>query len=531
MPILVRDIKIGVDEPEETAFSIARKQLQVSEAAVRSMDIYKKSLDARKKHRMQFVVTVLVSLKEQTGEALCRRLNQKNIVWQPDTGLTLRRGSTPLKTPVYVAGFGPAGIFCAYLLAQEGYAPIVLERGLDVDSRTQAVQAFWETGKLDPECNVQFGEGGAGTFSDGKLTTRISDERCRYILKLFREFGAPEEILKKAKPHIGTDYLRKIVKQIRLEIIRLGGEVRFGSRLEQVHVSGGRLSGITVNGERMPAEHLVLAVGHSARDTFRMLAQSGVSMQAKSFSVGVRIEHLQSEIEKGLYGTMAGHPGLPPGEYQLSHRQNGKGVYTFCMCPGGLVVPSSSEGGGVVTNGMSEFARDRSNANSALVVSVDSSDFGSGVFAGMDFQRQLEQRAFELGGRNYSAPASTVRGFLSGTPDLKLGRVVPSYALGAVPAEFRKLFPSAVIQMLEQGLQRFERKISGFSAPDAVLTGAETRTSSPVRVPRDAETLCSVSARGLYPCGEGAGYAGGIMSAAVDGVRVAERIIAGYCKN
>ncbi|MBP0963627.1 MAG: hypothetical protein J6Q99_04970, partial [Oscillospiraceae bacterium] len=359
-------------------------------------------------------------------------------------------------------------------------------------------------------------------------TTRISDPLCRYVLEEMVAFGAPAEILKKAKPHVGTDRLRQVVTSIRKEIIRLGGEVRFNTCLTDIMTTqDGRICGCNTNHGPIETEAIILAPGHSARDTFEMLGAKNIPMSSKPFSVGVRVEHLQSEIDKALYGAMAGHPRLPVGEYQLSLRQNDRAVYTFCMCPGGVVVPASSEDEGVVVNGMSYFARDGRNANSAMVVSVDSRDFGSGILDGMYYQRSLEQAAYQMGGGRYTAPAQDVGSFLKGTAGLKQGRVEPTYARGVAQGDFSKLFSNDVYYMLQDGLRSFDRRLSGFAAADTIMTGVETRTSSPVRVQR-GENYQSEKLVGLYPCGEGAGYAGGIMSAAVDGLRCALALIGQY---
>ncbi len=527
MSVLVTNLKAGLSAPEEVLIEKGIRRLGVERATVQEAQLYKKSLDARKRGQVCFVGSVLVKLSIDE-ETLCRRLADKDVQYRPDTELRFPHGTQRLKTPIYIAGFGPAGIFCAYALAQEGYRPIVLERGYDVERRVEAVERFWKHGKLNTECNVQFGEGGAGTFSDGKLTTRISDERCGYVLERFVEFGAPPQIVAKAKPHIGTDKLRGVIKRMRQAIIKMGGEVRFGQRLDSVRIENGKLKSITVNGEEVETGVLVAALGHSARDTFQMLLEQGVAMEAKSFSIGMRIEHLQSEIDKSLYGELAGHPALPVGEYQLSYRENGRGVYTFCMCPGGLVVPSSSSEGTVVTNGMSEYRRDRKNANAAVAVSVTPQDFGTHPMDGVRFQSSLETSAFRLGGGDYRAVGTTVGEFLKGGAGLSLGRVEPSYALGVTACSPDKVFPPFVTEMLRKGLLKFDRKLHGFAAPDSVLTGVETRTSSPLRILRDGESMESISASGIYPCGEGAGYAGGIMSAAVDGLRVAQKIISVY---
>ncbi len=472
---------------------------------------------------MKLVHTVVLRL--DGGEAdIAARFSDGTVRFEEPHPLEIRRGSEKLNGPVVIAGFGPAGMFAADLLASHGVPTVVLERGGPVEERVRAVEGFWAGGTLDPACNVQFGEGGAGTFSDGKLTTRINDPLCGYVLAQFAAHGAPPETLKKAKPHIGTDRLREVVRSIREGIRQKGGEVRFHARLDGITVKNGRLCGITVNGEEMPCSRLILAIGHSARDTFRMLARSGVPMSAKPFSAGARIEHRQEWIDHGLYGKMAGHPALPPGEYQLSHRVGGEAVYTFCMCPGGVVVPAASAAGQVVTNGMSVYRRDGENANAALVVSVGPADFGGGVFAGMEFQQELEARAFRMSGGRCRGCGATVGDFLEGRKGLRLGRVTPSYALGLEPVDFDALYPARIAEMMRTGLRLFDRKIQGFASPDAVLTGPETRTSSPIRIHR-GEDFSSPAVRGLYPCGEGAGYAGGIMSAAADGLRVARRIL------
>ncbi|MDR3644925.1 MAG: hypothetical protein P4M02_07625, partial [Clostridia bacterium] len=427
-----------------------------------------------------------------------------------------------------IAGFGPAGMFAGLVLARHGYRPLIVERGGDIDERVKAVSGFWQGGALDTGCNVQFGEGGAGTFSDGKLTTRINDPRCELILEEFAAFGAPKDILRAARPHIGTYLLRGVVRALREEILACGGEVRFRTAVTGLCIRGGCIGGVTLgDGSQIACDALIFAPGHSARDSFSMLLKNGVAFAPKPFSVGLRIEQLQSEIEKSLYGDYAGHPALPRGEYRFSLRSSGRAVYTFCMCPGGEVVAAASEEGGVVTNGMSEYSRAGKNANSALVVSVDSTDFGSGALDGVLFQQRLERAAFAAGGGNFHAPAQTVGGFLQDRAVLEIGRVEPTYIPGVAAANLKALFPRQIGSMLAQGLAAFDRKLAGFAAKDAVLTGVETRTSSPVRILR-GEGLEDVGIGGLYPAGEGAGYAGGIMSAAADGMRAAEAVMARY---
>jgi uncharacterized FAD-dependent dehydrogenase len=528
--LVLNGIQTRFNDSEDQAIAIAVKKLHLSPARLKDAYVSKSSLDARNQQQMKKVNTVILHLHSQEEEtSLAEKLPDNLVRYEPEPEFSITRGKLKRNGPIVIAGFGPAGMFAAGLLTRYGMPVIVLERGGPVEERVSAVEKFWREGILDSACNVQFGEGGAGTFSDGKLTTRINDPLCRYVLEQFAAHGAPPETLKKAKPHIGTDLLRKVVRSIREEILQNGGEIRFHSQLESISVTNGMLCGIRVNGADLPCSHLILAIGHSARDTFRMLANHGISMAPKPFSVGARIEHRQEWIDRGLYGKMAGHPALPPGEYQLSHRENGGAVYTFCMCPGGTVVPAASEIGQVVTNGMSEYSRNQQNANAALVVSVDSSDFGDGIFAGMEFQQALEQRAFQMSGQNYRGCGATVENFLEGKKGISLHRVEPSYALGIEAVDFDQLYPTRIAAMMRTGLRLFDRKIRGYAAPDAVLTGPETRTSSPIRILR-GEDFSSVSAKGLYPCGEGAGYAGGIMSAAVDGLRVARYLLETYAE-
>lgn len=521
MSVIVSSVKIGIDQHQDLAITKARKILGVSSADVKKANIVKVSLDARK-NDVCFVYSVSFDLNCDECK-LCVRKNSPNIRYKQNTSLEFLSNKKLSKPPV-VVGFGPGGMFCALVLARCGYNPIVIERGDCVENRVKAVREYWENAVLDPKTNVQFGEGGAGTFSDGKLTTRISDPRCEYVLETLHTFGAPEEILYKAKPHVGTDKLRDIVKNIRIEIQRLGGKVMFLTTAEDIEIKNGKVFGVKTNKGFIETENVVLAIGHSARDTFEMLLSKGVLMEPKTFSVGVRIEHLQENINRGLYGKHYLNPKLPKGEYQLSHIHNGRGVYTFCMCPGGSVVAAASEENSVVVNGMSEFKRDGKNANSAIVVNVGTDDFGKGVLDGVAFQRSLEQKAFELAGKNYCAPCQTVDKFLNGESGMSINRVIPTYPIGVQGVNFDDLFPKNVSDMLRLGLRSFDRKIKGFAADDATLTGVETRTSSPVRILR-GENMSAIGINGLYPCAEGAGYAGGIMSAAVDGIKVAQAII------
>lgn len=531
MPLILSQIRTDINDSVDTAVKKAVSMLSgnsISAGDIKSCSLYKTSLDARH-HVASFVNSVYIELaNEQQERALAPAL--PNAAYQTTEPMKVTLGTAKRAGDIVIAGFGPAGMFAALTLAENGYNPIVYERGGSMEQRTAAVAHFWETGELDTTTNAQFGEGGAGTFSDGKLTTRISDPLCGYCMDKLIEFGAPAEIATKAKPHIGTDKLRDVVTCIRERIIALGGQVHFNAQLTDIGVAGSKLRSVTVNGMETPVEALILSIGHSARDTFAMLADKGILMEAKAFSVGARIEHLQSEIDKGLYGKLCGHPMLPRGEYQLSYRKGGRGVYTFCMCPGGTVVPAASEPGGVVVNGMSEYARDKDNANSAIVVSVSPEDFGSKPLDGVAFARSLEQTAFRMGGSGYKAPATTLGYFLNGKSGLYLGRVKPSYEIGIKPCDFGALFPPMITDMMREGIRCFGGKIRGFDAADSVLTGVETRTSSPVRMTR-GEDLQSVGTAGLYPCGEGAGYAGGIVSAAVDGIRIALRIMEQYAPN
>lgn len=528
MAILVSDLRLPFTLPQEEAVFTAVKRLSLPRSCNPRGQVIKRAVDARHRHAITFVYTVLVTTDALSEEEqnFVSKAGSGNIRYtEPAKPWELACGSTPLGGPVVIAGFGPAGMFAALSLIEHGYPVVILERGGEVDERVDAIQRYWNGGALDSENNVQYGEGGAGTFSDGKLTTRISDPRCRYILEQFVRFGAPQEILWDAKPHIGTDLLRDIVKRIRQEIVRLGGEIHFHTKLDGLRLTNSGVSGISANGRFFPTSHLILAIGHSAEDTYRMLHRQGVTVLPKPFSVGMRIEHLQSDIDRILYGDFAGHPALPKGSYALSYRRGERAVYTFCMCPGGMVVPAASSPDSIVTNGMSNHARDGENANSALVVSVSPSDFGSGAFDGFSFQRRLEHSADRLG--KGLAPAVTVGAFLDHRPEFAPKKVTPSYPRGVTAFDPDALFPPFVTEMMREGLRQFDRKLHGFCDPDAVLTGPETRTSSPVSIPRDE--LCQAAGiAGLYPCGEGPGKAGGIMSAAVDGLRVAESIMKRY---
>lgn len=524
MAVIVNQITMPVDAEKQAVIDKARKLCGLSARQIKNADIHKTSLDARRRGNIHFVHTVYFELFDPAEEVkLCSRAEFCKLavpaVIEPVISDKKRGGR------VIVAGFGPAGMFCALLLARWGYCPLVLEKGAAVDKRDERVAHFWKTGELDENSNVQFGEGGAGTFSDGKLTTRIKDPLCRYVLEAFAQFGADSSILTKAKPHIGTDVLKTVVKNIRKEIVSLGGEICFETPMTGITVKNGSVTGVKSSRGEDECSALVIACGHSAGDTFHILHDSGIYLEPKPFSVGARIEHKQTEVNESLYGDQAGNPLLPVGEYQLSYRNpEGRGVYTFCMCPGGTVVAAASERGGVATNGMSEFSRSGDNANAAVAVSVSPSDFGGGAFDGFDFARKIERTAYAMTGGGYAAPATTVGGFLSGKPSLKNASVSATYQRGVKACEFRELFPRYVTDMMEQGLRIFARKMHCYGDMGALLTAPETRTSSPIKIPRN-DAAVSSQADNLYPCGEGAGYAGGIMSAAVDGLRTALKIM------
>src|SRR5690606_1149483 len=473
----------------------------------------------------------VIDLEARDEAVLLQRFgNDRNVRPAPDTNYhVVARAPASLKERPVVVGFGPCGLFAALLLAQMGFKPIVLERGKDVRQRTKDTWALWQKGTLTPESNVQFGEGGAGLFSDGKLYSQIKDPKF-YGRKVMREFvraGAPPEILYVSKPHIGTFRLTGVVAAMRAEIMALGGEVRFGSRVTDLLIGKGQVEGVALDsGEIIQSRHVVLALGHSARDTFRMLAARGVHLEPKPFSIGFRIEHPQSMIDTARLGRFAGHPELGAADYKLVHHAaNGRAVYSFCMCPGGTVVAATSEPGRVVTNGMSQYSRNERNANAGIVVAINPQpDYPDGVLAGVALQETLESRAWGLGGGDYHAPGQLVGDFLRGVASSQLGDVLPSYKPGVRLGDLSTALPTYAIDAIREALPAFGRQIRGFDRADAVLTGVETRTSSPVRITRDAQSLQSLNTRGLYPCGEGAGYAGGILSAGVDGIRVAEAV-------
>lgn len=522
--IRVNQIKCSLDEPITVLPEKIAKKLQIRPEEILEYRIFKESIDARHKEGLHMSYTVDVRTNKEEWFLSKPR---KDISKTPDMNyVNPTIGTKARQGEIVIAGFGPAGMFSALLFAQMGYHVHVVERGGDVDERVLKVEAFWNEGTLDETCNVQFGEGGAGTFSDGKLTTRVKDLRARKVLETFVEFGAPESILYEAHPHIGTDQLRQIVKNIRLEIERLGGQVDFHAQLEDIELEGQQVTKVKVNDTWIACDALLLAIGHSARDTFELLHKHHIMMNPKAFAVGVRIEHPQSFVNEAQYKEFANHPRLKAAEYRFVHTcTNGRGVYTFCMCPGGTVVASASQSGGVVVNGMSEYARDQVNANSALMVQVSPSDYGDGVLDGIHFQEALEQAAFSLGKGDFKAPVQRVKDFLDDCPTTALGKVEASYRRGVTFSNLRTLFPPYINDALCEAIHAFDKKMHGFAMDDALMTGVETRSSSPLRMERDPATLASVSIDNLYPCGEGAGYAGGIVSAAIDGMRGAEKII------
>lgn len=522
--IVVNNLKLRPGESEKRLPKLAAQALKLRTEEIKSFSIFKKSLDARRKKDIHYIYAVAVTVDgdEETVAARC-----KQAVVRPPFSYHIPSAQST-KRPVIV-GFGPGGMFAALVLTKAGLRPIVLERGGDVESRQKAVSVFHNGGKLDPESNVQFGEGGAGTFSDGKLNTNTHDPRIGWVLREFVAHGAKESIVYDAKPHIGTDVLVKVVRNIRQTVIDGGGEVRFGAKVTGLTVENGAVTGVVVNGlETIETDDVVLAIGHSARDTFRWLHDMGVHMTPKAFSMGVRIEHSQEAMDIAQYGAPRGKH-LPPVSYNLNcHLPDGGSAYTFCMCPGGYVFAAASEEGGVCTNGMSYSGRSGTNANAALLVTLMPEDFPSAdVLSGMEWQRQIEQTAYRYGGDNYLAPCQLVGDFLSGVPSTGSRSIKPTYKPGVVYGDLREVLPERITSVMAQAIPALGKKLPGFDHPDAVLTGPETRSSSPVRIVR-GEDCQSLNLRGLYPCGEGAGYAGGITSAAVDGVRCAEAVIEKY---
>lgn len=523
--IRVQDIKLALDEEESRLVLKIAKKLKIKTSDVTGYTIFKEAVDARKKEDIRLVYTVDVETPKE-AELLIKFSALKapdRAYYYPDKGDKL------LDDRPVVVGSGPCGLFAALILAQSGFKPIVIERGKAVEKRVKDVNKFWETGLFDSSSNVQFGEGGAGTFSDGKLTTQIKNKRCYKVLEEFVAAGAPPHILYKNKPHIGTDILREVVKNIRETIIKLGGEFRFESTVTDIHVEQNQITAVEINGStKLKTAICVLAIGHSARDTFEMLYRTNMKMEQKPFALGMRIEHLQDWMNEAQYGTYKDHPKLGAADYKLVHHaKNGRAVYSFCMCPGGYVIASASEEGMIVTNGMSKYKRDSQNANSAIVVNVGPSDYRSEhPLAGVAMQREFEKLAYELGEGTYHAPIQLVGDFLNDRTSTAVGIVEPSYKPGVKLTNIRSKLPKFMAEAIDEAIRAFGQKIKYFDHEDAIFTGFETRTSSPVRLLRDAAYQSNL--RGIYPAGEGAGYAGGIISAAVDGIEIAEAIIKEY---
>ncbi len=526
---ILREIKLPLDKSSEAAISFAKKKLKALNLYPQNADffIYRRSVDARKKDAIKLVYAVAINGAWTENEEI--KLSQNGFMLLSEQKPFVVFGSEEMKGRPLIVGAGPAGMFAALLLAENGYKPILIERGAPVGERAEQIKRFSRTRILDENSNIQFGAGGAGTFSDGKLVTRINDSYSAYVIERFVEFGAPESIRFLAKPHIGTDYLQGIVDRILNKIVSLGGSVMYHTCFESVKkLSDGALSVKTSKGE-ISCGVLVLAIGHSARDTYENLISSGFSLEAKPFSVGARIEHLRKNIDEAMYGDYASHPALKSAEYSLSANTDKRGVYTFCMCPGGQVVAAASENGGVVVNGMSNHARDGINSNSAVAVSVFREDYGNTPQRAIEFQRKIERAAFVSGGSNYNAPISTVGDFLNGKAGSEPTSVMPTYmdGRGCTLAKTDDFLPDFICASLRSGLRAFDKKLRGFASESAIITGAETRTSSPVRILR-SDMRVALGEDLIYPCGEGAGYAGGITSASLDGIHTAEAIMRRY---
>lgn len=526
MPIIINQLKLPIEENESSLKAYAAGALAVPPAALLGLRVVRISLDARKKDAIAFNYTVEATLSPR-DEA---RIAKKGFAYaKPYAQEAPYFGQKPLDAPIIIVGLGPAGLFAAYTLAKYGYKPLIIERGKCIEDREKDVEAYWQTGKLNINSNVMFGEGGAGTFSDGKLTTRIKDPRAHMVVETLAHFGAPEEIKIMAKPHIGTDKLTKTVQNMRREIIRLGGEVRFENTLCGIERSSERISAAIVQSsrgeERIKCSALILAAGQGGRDTYELLLKAGVELLPKPFAAGVRIEHPREMIDRAQYGHHMNDPRLGAAEYQLTSQQGGRGVYTFCMCPGGVVVASASGEKQAVVNGMSYYARNGANSNAAIVVQVGEKDYPAGPLGGLDFRDKLERAAFEAGGADGCAPACTLAG-LNGKVG-SFSAVTPTYRPGVKLADMRSVLPDYMLEGIRLGITDFGRRLKGYDMPDAAITAVESRTSSPVRIPRTALGEATRLA-GLYPVGEGAGYAGGIVSAAVDGIKAAEHIMAIY---
>lgn len=517
--IRITNLKVRIEEKINLKKEVVKK-LKIKEEEILKITIRKKSIDARNKDNIFIVYTLDINLKNENKFSKLK-------VTKKEIKLDINTNNMEEKMNPIIVGIGPAGLFAGLVLAKAGLNPIILEQGKSVNERKKDVELFWKERKLNTLSNIQFGEGGAGTFSDGKLTTLINSKFSDYVLKEFVECGAPKEILYLAKPHVGTDVLINVIENLRNKIIALGGKVYFNEKVEDVFLKNNKIESVKTNtGKTFKSKNVIFAIGHSARDTFEMLNDKKVCMEPKPFSVGVRIEHLRSDIDKAQYGKYAGNINLKAAEYKLVYHGENKNAYTFCMCPGGQVVASTSEEGRVVTNGMSYYSRDLINSNSALLVDITPSDVENNddVLCMMHYQRKLEEKAFIAGGKNYNAPVQLVGDFLENKVSTKLGKVIPTYKPGYTFANFNEIFSEDISKTLKEAILYMDKRLNGFASKEAVLTGVETRSSSPVRIKRD-ENCVSLNVEGLYPCGEGAGYAGGIMSAACDGIRCAIKIL------